>query len=102
MAVFNNMKNRKSNKKIKKNAQGMLDIFLQSRKTVKKRKNTANETNNDHCVKSDVSDDAMNLNKGCKCVGVANSTRVNKRNFSLLMHKHARVRPSSACEFDYF
>ena len=67
-----------------------------------KRKNTVNETNNDHCVKSNVSKDPIDLNKGRKCVGVVNSTHDNKKKKIPLMHKHARVRPTSVHEFDYF
>ena len=67
-----------------------------------KRKNTVDETNNDYCIKSDVSKDAIDLSKGHKCVGVVNSTRGNKKKCVPLVNKHVRVRPASTPEFDYF
>ena len=80
----------------------MLDIFLQARKTVMKRKKTVNETNNNYCVKSNVSKDTNDLDKGRKCVGVVNSMHGNKKKCVPLVHKCVRVMPTSAHEFYYF
>ena len=55
-------------------------MFLQERKTVMKRKNNVNGTNKDDYVKSNVSKDAIDFNKGRKLVGVVNSMRGNKKN----------------------
>ena len=67
-----------------------------------KRKNTVDETNNDYCIKSDVSKDAIDLSKGHKCVGVVNSTHGSEKKLVPLVRKCVRVRPNSAHEFDYF
>ena len=77
-------------------------IFFTVKKDSKEQKNAVNDTNNDHCVKSNVSKDAIDLNKGRECVGVVNSIHGNKTKFVPLVHTHVRVRPTSACERDYF